>query len=33
MRFAPVAFPNLSADATATELLRLRIHQVNKASY
>jgi TPR repeat protein len=33
MLFAPVAFPHLSQDAAATELLRLRIHQVKKASY
>jgi len=33
MLFVPVAFPNLSQDAAATELLRLRIHQVRKASY
>jgi len=33
MLFVPAAFPNLSQDAAATELLRLRIHQVRKASY
>jgi hypothetical protein len=33
MLFVPVAFPDLSQDAVATELLRLRIHQVKKASY
>jgi hypothetical protein len=33
MLFVHVAFPNLSQDAVATELLRLRIHQVKKASY
>jgi TPR repeat protein len=33
MRFVPAAFPNLSEDSAATELLRLRIHQVKKASY
>jgi TPR repeat protein len=33
MLFVPVAFPELSRDAVATELLRLRIHQVKKASY
>lgn len=33
MRFVPVAFPGLSRDAVATELLRLRIHQLKKASY
>ncbi len=33
MRFVLVAFPDLSPDAAATELLRLRIHQVKKASY
>jgi hypothetical protein len=33
MRFTPVAFPGLSQDAVATELLRLRIHQVTRASH
>jgi hypothetical protein len=33
MAFAPVAFPDLPQDAAATELLRLRIHQVKKATY
>jgi len=33
MRFVPVAFSDLSQDAAATELLRLRIHQAKKASY
>jgi hypothetical protein len=33
MLFVPVAFPDLSQDAVATQLLRLRIHQVKKASY
>ena len=33
MLFVPVAFSDLSQDAVATELLRLRIHQVEKASY
>ena len=33
MLFVPAAFPTLSQDAAATELLRLRIHQVRKASY
>lgn len=33
MLFVPVAFPDLSQDAVATELLRLRIHQIKKASY
>ena len=33
MLFVPVAFPALSQDAVATELLRLRIHQLKKASY
>lgn len=33
MRFVPVAFPHLPQDAVATELLRLRIHQVRKATY
>jgi hypothetical protein len=33
MRFVRVAYPNLSEDAAATELLRLRIHQVKRASY
>ena len=28
MRFVPVAYPQLSPDAAATELLRLRIHQL-----
>lgn len=28
MRFVPVAYPKLSQDAAATELLRLRIHQL-----
>jgi hypothetical protein len=31
--FVPVAFPDLSRDAVATELLRLRVHQLKKASY
>jgi hypothetical protein len=33
MLFVPIAFPNLSQDAAATELQRLRIHQVKRASY
>jgi len=33
MLIVPVAFPDLSQDAAATELLRLRIHQVKRASY
>jgi hypothetical protein len=33
MLFAPAAFPHLSQDAVATDLLRLRIHQVKGASY
>lgn len=33
MQFTPIAYPGLSQDAVATELLRLRIHQVKKASY
>ncbi len=33
MQFVPIAYPGLSQDAAATELLRLRIHQVKKASY
>jgi TPR repeat protein len=33
MAFAPVAFPDRSQDAEATKLLRLRIHQLKKASY
>ena len=33
MRLAPVAFPDLTQDAVATELLRLRIHQIKEASH
>jgi len=33
MLFVSVAFPDLSQDAVKAELLRLRIHQVKKASY
>ena len=32
MRFVPVAYPHLSPDRAATELLRLRIHQLKKAA-
>jgi hypothetical protein len=32
MRFVPVAFPELSRDAAATELLRLRIHQLKSVA-
>ena len=32
MRFVPVAYPKLSQDAAATELLRLRIHQLKRAT-
>ncbi len=32
MRFVPVAYPQLSPDAAATELLRLRIHQLKRAA-
>ncbi len=31
--FTPAAFPALSQDAVATELLRLRVHQLKKATY
>ena len=30
MRFVPIAYPELSIDAAATELLRLRIHQLKE---
>jgi hypothetical protein len=30
MQFVPVAYPQLSPDPAATELLRLRIHQLKK---
>jgi hypothetical protein len=33
VQFVPIAYPGISQDATATELLRLRIHQLRKASY
>ena len=32
MRFVPVAYPHLSPDRAATELLRLRIHQLKKVA-
>ena len=32
MRFVPVAYPKLSRDAAATELLRLRIHQLKRVT-
>ena len=32
MHFVPVAYPGLFQDEAATELLRLRIHQVKRAS-
>ncbi len=32
MRFVPIAYPNLSQDAAATELIRLRIHQLARAA-
>ena len=33
MRFVPLAYPQLSLDAAATELLRLRIHQLQKVTH
>jgi hypothetical protein len=33
MQFVPLAYPKLSRDAAATELLWLRIHQLKRVTY